>query len=37
LHLDLNANYQTDVFDKVFDGASSDSITLGAMARFRIR
>lgn len=37
LHLDINANYQTDVFEKVFDGASSDSITLGAMARFRIQ
>jgi hypothetical protein len=37
LHLDLNANYQTDVFDRIFDGASSDSITIGAMARVRLR
>ncbi|MCZ6507455.1 MAG: hypothetical protein O7A04_05330 [Acidobacteria bacterium] len=37
LHIDLNANYQTDVFDKLFDGAGSDSITLGAMARVRIK
>jgi hypothetical protein len=37
IHLDLNANYQTDAFDKIFDGADSDAITLGAMVRFRIR
>jgi hypothetical protein len=37
VHLDINANYQTDVFDKLFDGASSNSITLGAMARVRIK
>jgi len=37
LKLDLNANYQTDVFDKVFNGASSSSVTLGAMARFRVK
>ncbi|MDH3403641.1 MAG: hypothetical protein OES32_16525 [Acidobacteriota bacterium] len=37
IHLDLNANYQTDAFAKVFDGAGSDAITLGAMVRFRIR
>ena len=37
LHLDLNANYQTDVFDKVFSGPSSNSVTFGAMARFRIK
>lgn len=35
--LDLNANYQTDVFDKVFNGASSNSITLGAIVRFRVK
>jgi hypothetical protein len=37
VRLDLNANYQTDVFDNIFDGASSDSITLGAIVRFRIK
>ncbi len=37
IHLDLNANYQTDAFDRIFDGADSDAITLGAMVRFRIR
>ena len=37
IHLDLNANYQTDVFDKVFSGASSDAITLGAIVRLKIR
>lgn len=37
LHLDLNANYQSDVFDKIFNGPSSSSITLGAMARVRIK
>ena len=37
LRLDLNASYQTDVFDKVFNGPSSSSVTLGAMARFRIK
>lgn len=37
IHLDLNANYQTDAFDKVFEGADSDAITLGAMVRFRVQ
>jgi len=37
LHLDLNASYQTDVFEKVLNGPSSSSTTLGAMARIRIK
>ncbi len=37
IHLDLNANYQTDAFEKVFDGADSDAITLGAMVRIKVR
>ena len=36
LHVDLNANYQADSFGGL-DQVSSDSITLGAMVRFRIR
>lgn len=37
LKLDLNANYQSDIFDKIFNGPSSSSVTVGAMARFRIK
>jgi len=37
LKLDLNASYQTDVFEKVFNGPTSSSVTLGAMARIRIK
>lgn len=37
VHLDINASYQSDVFDKVLDGPSSSSTTLGAMVRFRLK
>ncbi len=37
VHLDINANYQTDKFDKVLGGASSNSITLGALFHFRVK
>lgn len=37
LHLDLNANYQSDVFDKILDGPTSNSVTLGAMVRIRMK
>ncbi len=36
IHLDINANYETDKFGSVF-GADSDSITFGALVHFRIR
>ncbi len=37
VHLDINANYQTDKFDKVLSGPSSDTLTLGALVHFRFR
>ena len=35
IHLDLNANYLFDSFDKI-DGADEDSITLGAIGRIAL-